>query len=198
VAKGTSIGYGLDQDKRPLEIYAKAPAQRTTIVHASGGDTITAFDGRAGWIAAPNIPLPVLPLTGGDLEGAKLDAQLAFPARIKQALGQWRVGVPAEIDDRDVLVVQGTGADGAIATLYFDAESGLLVRLMRYANSPVGRMPTQIDYSDYREVAGVKIPFRSTVTWLDGRENIELTEVQANAAIDGAKFARPAPPVPTR
>ena len=194
VAKGTSIGYGLDQEKRPLEIYAKAPAQRTTIVHASGGDTVTVVDGRAGWIAAPNIPLPVLPLTGGDLEGAKLDAQLAFPARIKQALGQWRVGVPAEIDDRDVLVVQGTGADGAIATLYFDAESGLLVRLMRYANSPVGRMPTQVDYSDYREVAGVKIPFRSTVTWLDGRENIELTEVQANAPIDAAKFARPTPP----
>ncbi len=81
----------------------------------------------------------------------------------------------------------------AIATLYFDSESGLLVRLVRYANSPVGRIPTQYDYSDYRDVAGVKMPFRWTLTWLDGRENVELSEVQPNAAIDAAKFAKPAP-----
>ena len=193
VAKGTSVGYGLTQDKRPVEIYAKSPAQRTTIVHAENGDTITTYDGRAGWIAAPNIPLPVLPLTGGDLEGAKLDAELTFPVRIKQALGQWRVGNQAEIDDREVQVVQGTTGGGAIATLYFDAESGLLVRQLRYAASPVGRMPTQIDYSDYREVSGVKIPFRYTVLWLDGRENFEITDVQANASVDAAKFAKPAP-----
>jgi photosynthetic reaction center cytochrome c subunit len=194
-AKGTSVGYGLNQDKRPVEFYAKAPGQRTTIVHAENGDTITTYDGRAGWIAAPNIPVPVLPLTGGDLEGAKLDAELAFPTRIKQALGQWRVGPQSEIDDHEVQVVQGTSGGEAFATLYFDAESGLLVRQLRYASSPVGRMPTQIDYSDYREVSGVKIPFRWTVLWLDGRENFELTEVQANATIDAAKFAKPAPPV---
>ena len=79
------------------------------------------------------------------------------------------------------------------ATLYFDAESGLLVRQLRYASSPVGRMPTQIDYSDYREVSGVKIPFRWTVIWLDGRESFELTDVQANAAVDAAKFSKPSP-----
>jgi photosynthetic reaction center cytochrome c subunit len=194
VVKGTSVGYGLTQDKRPVEIYAKAPGQRTTIVHAESGDTITSYDGRAGWIAAPNLPVPVLPLTGGDLEGVKLDAELTFPSRIKQALGQWRVGPQSEIDDREVQVVQGTSGGEAFATLYFDAESGLLVRQLRYASSPVGRMPTQIDYSDYREVAGVKIPFRWTMLWLDGRENFEATEVQANAAIDAAKFAKPAPP----
>jgi len=195
VAKGTSVGYGLNQDKRPVEFYAKAPGQRTTIVHAESGDTITTYDGRAGWIAAPNIPVPVLPLTGGDLEGAKLDAELTFPTRIKQALSQWRVGPQSEIDDHEVQVVQGTSGGEAFATLYFDAESGLLVRQLRYASSPVGRMPTQIDYSDYREVSGVKIPFRWTVLWLDGRENFELTEVQANTAIDATKFAKPAPPV---
>jgi hypothetical protein len=100
---------------------------------------------------------------------------------------------PIRNDDREVQVVQGTSG-GKIATLYFDAESGLLVRQLRYASSPVGRMPTQIDYSDYREVSGVKIPFRWTMLWLDGRESFEATEVQANAAIDAAKFAKPAPP----
>jgi photosynthetic reaction center cytochrome c subunit len=191
VAKGTSVGYGLVAEKRPVEIFAKATGQRTTIVHTENGDSTTAYDGRSGWIAAPQLPLPVLPLTGGDLDGARLDADLTFPARLKQALSQWRAGPPSDIDDHDVQVVQGTSAGGAIATLYFDAETGLLARQVRYTNSPVGRIPTQIDYSDYRDVAGVKMPFKWTVTWLDGRENFELTEVQPNVPVDAAKFARP-------
>jgi photosynthetic reaction center cytochrome c subunit len=67
------------------------------------------------------------------------------------------------------------------------------LRLMRYANSPVGRIPTQVDYSDYRDVAGVKIPFRWTLAWLDGKESFEMAEVQPNAPIDPVKFAKPAP-----
>ena len=195
VAKGTSSGYGPESGKRAIEIYAKAPGQRTTIIHTDNGDNTTSCDGRSGWIAGPLQPVAVLALTGGELEGVKLDAAaLSFPGRLKQALGQWRVGSPGIIDDRKVTVVQGTTAGGAIATLYFDPETGLLVRLRRFAASPVGRIPTQYDFSDYREVAGVKMPFRWTMTWLDGRENVELSEVQVNVAIDAAKFAKPAPP----
>jgi len=75
--------------------------------------------------------------------------------------------------------------------LYFDSESGLLIRRVRYSDSVVGRTPTQIDYSDYRDVAGVKMPFRLIVSWLDGKETFELTEIQANVAVDAARFARP-------
>ena len=135
-------------------------------------------------------------LSGSALEGAKLEAELSFPARIKQTLTKWRIGFPAIINDREVQVVQGNAAGGAIATLYFDTESGLLVRLVRYSESVVGRTPTQMDYADYREVSGIKIPFRWTVTWLDGRENFQLSQVQPNAPIDVARFAKPAPPVP--
>jgi hypothetical protein len=195
VAKGVAVGYGPEAEKRPVEIYGRVSGQLTTIIHTSGGDNITAFDGRNAWVSAPFRPVPVLALTGHDLDGAKLDANLSFPAQIKQALTKWRVGPPAAISNRDVQVVQGTSAGGANATLYFDAESGLLLRQVRYADSPVGRLPTQIDYSDYREVAGVKMPFRWTTTWLDGRENFELSEVQPNVAIDAARFTRPPAPV---
>ena len=196
IAKGTSLGYGLDAEKRPVEIFAKAPGQRTMIVHSPSGEDTTSYDGRSGWmagpqIAGPGIPVPVLALSGGDLEGVKLDAELSFPARIKQTLGQWRVGRPSEIDDNEVQVVQGVSSGGALATLYFDQKTGLLLRLMRYTTSTVGRFPTQVDFSDYRDVAGVKMPFRWTVTWLDGRQKFELTEVQANVPIDSAKFAKP-------
>src|SRR5437867_4241661 len=125
VARGTSAGYGPEGDQRPVEIFAKAPGQRTTIIHTLNGDSITTYDGRAGWIAAPLRPLPVMALSGSALEGAKLEAELSFPARIKQTLTKWRIGFPAIINDREVQVVQGNAAGGAIATLYFDTESGL-------------------------------------------------------------------------
>ena len=194
VARGISIGYGPEGEKRPVEIFARAPGQLTRIIQTASGDSTTTYDGRSAWIAAPHRPVAVVSLTGHDLDGAKLDAALAFPGGIKQALTKWRVGFAATINDREVQVVQGTSTSGALATLYFDAESGLLVRQVRYADSPVGRIPTLIDYADYREVAGVKMPFRWTVAWLDGRDSFELEQVQPNVAIDAARFARPAAP----
>jgi photosynthetic reaction center cytochrome c subunit len=195
IANGTSSGYGPESAKRPIEIYAKAPNQRTMIIHTLNGDRTTAFDGKTAWMAVPFQPVPVLAATGGDREGIQLDAVLSFPGQVKQALGQWRVGRPGIIDDRRVQVVQGTGAGGFFATLYFDPQTGLLVRLRRYAASLAGRLPTQFDFSDYREVSGVKMPFKWTMTWLDGRENVELSEVHTNVPMDQATFGKPAPPV---
>ena len=191
VAKGTSVGYGPEGTPRAVEIYARAPGQRTTIIHTMNGDNITAIDGRNGWTAVPLKPLPVMQLTGSALEGAKLDAALSFPGHIKELFTRWRVGFSTTINDRDVQVVQGTGAGGLLATFYFDSDSGLLVRLIRYSESVVGRTPTQIDYSEYRDVAGVKIPFKWTMSWLDGKENFEVKEVQPNVAVDAAKFGKP-------
>jgi outer membrane lipoprotein-sorting protein len=193
VATGTSAGYGPENEPRPTEIYAR-PGQRTTIIHTSAGDAATAYDGRAGWIAAPFRPVAVLALSDQDIDGLKLDADLAFPSNIRQALAKWRVGLPGVIDDREVQVVQGTTAHGATATLSFDMETGLLRRQVRYVDSPVGRIATQIDYDEYREVAGVKMPVRWTVTWLDGRDVYEIKDVQPNVTIDAARFARPSAP----
>jgi photosynthetic reaction center cytochrome c subunit len=193
VAKGISVGYGPEGTDRPIEIYVKAPNQRTVIIHTLDGDSTTAYDGRAGWMAAPHKPVPVLPLTGGELDSVKLDSELAFPGRIKETLRDWRVGFTSEIDEKTVQVVQGT-AGGAFATFYFDDETGLLTRMVRYAGSRVGRLPTQIDYADYRDVSGVKFPFKFKVTWLDGLENVTLSDVQLNVPVDAAKFGKPAPP----
>ena len=199
VASGTYMGYD-DPEKSPLEIFANAQSQRTTIVHGQGGDTTTTLDGRNGWIAGPlsERPVPLLALTGQELDGVKLEAEIFFPARIKQALTNWRVGFPTEIDDHEVQVVQGTTAGGGTATLCFDDKTALLVRMVRFVESPVGRIVTQVDYSDYRDVAGVKVPFRWTVTWLNGRSHYELSTVQPNVRIDAAKFATPAPPANRR
>jgi len=187
VAKGTYDGYDT-HGKVPVEVFAKAPGQRTIIVHAPGGESTATYDGRAGWIAS-QLQLYTLPiaLTGGELAGAKLDAELSFPARIN-----WRADFPtATIDDHAVQVIQGPGTGPYPIKLYFDKQSGLLVRVVRSTETMVGPNPTEIDYADYREVSGVKMPFRWIVTWADGRSTIQLSRVQANAPIDAAKFAKP-------
>ena len=65
----------------------RRPISATTIVRSAGGDRTTVFDGRAGWLAAPHRPVPVLALAGADLDGLRIDAELAFPSRIKQIAG---------------------------------------------------------------------------------------------------------------
>lgn len=192
-AKGTYIGFD-DAEPSPLEILASASGQRSAIVHGLLGDTTTILDGRAGWIAAPptDRPVPLLMLTGQELEGVQLEAALFFPAGLKQALSNWRVGLPVLLGEREAVPVQGTTAGGGVATLTFDSETNLLLRLTRYAESPVGRLVSRIDYSDYHDVAGVQMPFRWTVSWLSGRSTFELTEVQPNVPVDPARFAMPA------
>jgi hypothetical protein len=175
----------------PVEIFAKGPDQHTTIVHLSAGDSVRTYNGRNGWMAGPDTPFPLMTLTGGNLDRARLEAMLSFPAGIRQAFSQWRVG-RVVMSDQEVQVVQATEAGQPVANLYFD-ESGLLVRLVRWTQTPVGFVPTQIDYADYREVAGVRIPFRRTVSQTYMQMIVELSEVQPNVPIDTARFARPAP-----
>src|SRR5262245_47975508 len=192
-AKGVSIEYGDVGKGDPAELYAKAPNQLVTIVHQREGDTSRVFDGQNGYFMLPLTVVQVYPWTGGAIQAAKLEAELIFPARIKQFLSNWRVSFPVTLDGRDVDVVQGTGPDNLLATLYFDKQSGLLSRLIHYRMSAVGRVATQIDFSDYRAVGGVMFPFKWSYAWVSGREEYTWTEAQANVAIDPAKFAKPVP-----
>jgi photosynthetic reaction center cytochrome c subunit len=195
IAKGTIEGFDTYHEKVPLDIYAAAPGKRTMISHTQNGNTTTVFDGRQGWMAAADKPVPLLPmLPGAELDGGKFDAELDFPANIKNSLTQWKTGFPVTtIDDRDVNIVQGTGAGKSRFKLFFDAKTGLLTRQVHYEDTLVGTVPIQVDYSDYRDVAGVKTPFHVVITWTDGQSIIQLNDVQANVAIDPAIFAKPAP-----
>jgi photosynthetic reaction center cytochrome c subunit len=200
VFKGTYEGYA--EPKAPVEIYVKAPNQRAMFVHTDAGDRTTAFDGNNGWMAAPaaDKPFPVIRYTGGELDGARLDAVLSFPAGIKQAITRSFVGTTS-IGDKNVTIVQGTANGGRSSVkLYFDEQSGLLVRQVRFSDTMIGRVPIQVDYSDYRDAAdtGVKLPFHVITTWTDGRSDVLLTSVETNVAIDAAKFSQPAPPAPRK
>jgi photosynthetic reaction center cytochrome c subunit len=192
VAKGTYEGYDTEQEARPMDIYSKAPGLRATVVHYRGADSTRTYDGHEAWIASPDKPVSLLAVTGGDLDSTRMDAIVGFPALLKQSYPRWRVGM-TQIDDKDVIVLQGMGPGRSPTNLYFDKQSGLLVRKTVFTNTMVGQVPTQIDYSDYRSVAGVKMPFSWIATWTDGQDTTKLTDVQANVPVDAARFATPAP-----
>src|SRR5579871_5632660 len=215
VGKGTSVGFGGFGGGGAVEIDAKAPDKRATIIlfkeETGRGDQIRTYDGLTGWVRTPLNVVGEYQLAGSDLDGYRFDAQLSFPGQIKQILTNLRTGPPTSIMDlpgpssqtslqedstlqnHSVDVVQGTGSRGLLVTLYFDKDTHLLLREIRYGAGPIGRVPTQIDYGNYKDVNGLKLPFRITYAWLDGRDAIELDSYKLNVPIDEKKFGRPAP-----
>jgi hypothetical protein len=193
-ATGTYLGFNTGGATVPIEIFSKAPDQRSTVVRVFDGDAVKTTDGRNAWAAEGWRQLPLMTFTGSNLVGARVEAMLAFPMVLQKAFSQWKVGA-VTIGDADVQVLQGTNPGQLPLNLYFD-DAGLLVRSVRWSSTPVGTVPTQTDYSDYRDVAGVKMPFRMVVTWTNGQNTIELKDVRPNVAIDAARFARPAPFTP--
>lgn len=192
VAKGTYEGFDTDHVPVPVELFAKTPDQRTTVIRAPFGEKVSTYDGRAAWMSSADRPLPLLQLTGGNLDSARVEALTAFPAQIRNAFSEWRIGATT-LQDRDVYIVQGRRSGQLPVNFYFDQESSLLIRMVRWNDTVVGLVPTQVEYDDYREVAGTRMPFRWVTTWTNGQATIALNSVEANVAIDAARFARPAP-----
>ena len=196
VARGTYAGFDTGGDRVPVEIVAKSPNQRAWVVRLFNGDSHRVFDGRSAWWAGPDSPAPLETLTSGNLDRYRLEALVAFPAGIKQAYSQWKAGLTL-IGDREVTILQGTNPGNGLlpVNFYFDEESGLLVRWVRWNQTPLAPVPTAVDYDDYRDVAGVKMPFKWTVSQTYMQMNIALSDVQPNVPVDAARFARPAPGV---
>jgi hypothetical protein len=191
VAKGTYEGFNTGGGPVPIEIFAAAPDKRAQVVQAPEGESTKTFDGREAWAAEPWRPLPLLMLTGGNLSGSRLEAIMQFPAGLQKAFAEWRVS-STELDSERVQILQGVNAGELPVNFYFD-QAGLLVRMVRWSRTASGVVPTQIDYSDYRDVAGVKMPFKMLMTWTDGQNTFTLSDIQANVAIPATRFNRPAP-----
>ena len=153
-------------------------------------DVISGFGGEA-WAAEGWRPMPLLQLTGGNLQGMQTETLVSFPSQIRRAYAKWVVA-NVRIDGKPYQLAQGTNPGQSPVNFYFD-EAGLLTRVVRWSRTLVGSVPSQMDFSDYRDVGGVKVPFETLLTWTDGQNTIKLTDVKLNVAIDAARFAKPAP-----
>jgi hypothetical protein len=187
IQKGTlTVG----SDRFPVEVLAKAPAKRVTTVRFPGGDSVTAINGDEGWLSTPGRAVHDMSLS--EVDAARMDADLFFPGSLKRIFKELRVEPQGQINGRGAYVLAGTRENLPPVQLYFDQQSGLLVRVLRFVETPLGRNPTEIDYADYREEGGLKTPFHWTVARPNGRFTIQIEQMQQNVPIEDDKFAKPA------
>jgi photosynthetic reaction center cytochrome c subunit len=175
----------------PVEVYSKAPDKRASVMHLQGGDSTTAFDGNRGWLSVPG---RVHVMSAAENDAARMDADLYLPVHLKTLYAKFSVDTGEKIDGHDTYLIVGRNEGQPPLRLYLDTESGLLLRLVRYAETPLGRNPTQIDYADYRDANGVKVPFRWTLARPGNRFTIQVERVEQNVPVDDSKFAPPPPP----
>jgi hypothetical protein len=186
VQKGTVTAFG--GEHFPVDVYSKAPDKRVSVMHLQGGDSVTAFDGKQGWLSVPG---RVHLMSAAENAAARIDADLYFPAHLKTLYQKFSVDSGEQIDGHDTYMVVGRTEGQPPLRLYMDKESGLLLRLVRYAETPLGRNPTQIDFADYRDANGVKVPFRWTLARPGNRFTIRVEQIQQNVSVDDSKFAVP-------
>lgn len=176
----------------PIDVYSKEPGERISLAHMPEGDSVTAFNGHEGWLGMQGRQMREM--HGSDLDGAAIDADLRLASHLKQMFTQTEVREGETIDAHATYEIVGQREGKPPIELYFDRQSGLLLRLVRYGETALGWLPTQIDYADYRDVDGVKIPYRWTLARPSGRFTIQIAEVKQNVPVDDAKFVKPAAP----
>ncbi len=192
VEKGNTEVMG---QKMAIEVYAKAPDKRASYMITPKGDSITAYNGSAGgWLGNPGRPIHDMSLA--EAAAASLDADLHFATDLKTIFTEIKPAPAAKIGDHTTNVLIGTRTNQPQVKLYFDQQSGLLIRMLRFSDTILGLMPTQIDYADYRDVNGVKTPFRWTLARPSGAFTIQIDSVQQNVPIEDGKFTRPPDPPP--
>src|SRR6266404_956509 len=189
VAKGTVTAFG-DQHMA-VELFAKAPDKRVSVMHMKEGESVTAYNGKVGWLSVPG-RVHIMNLQ--ESFGARMDADLAFAANVKSLYAKWETLPGEKIDGHDTWLVIGHKEGSPPLKLFLDQKSDLLLRLIRYIDSPLGYNPTQIDYADYRGVDNVKTPYQWTVARPGNRFTIQLEQLQQNVPVDDAKFVPPPPP----
>lgn len=120
-------------------------------------------------------------------------ADFLWPSNIEQRYLRLSGGRREKVGTQDAYVVQATTAGNRKERLFFDVQSGLLVRAVSLTETPIGPISDQIDFGDYREVNGVKVPFLIQHFGLDRRADftLKIAEVAHDVAVDDAKFAKP-------
>ena len=147
--------------------------------------------GREGWLKSG---AGVQELLGEQLGDQKLSFPLFSIVKLREQYSSFRLSGRDRIDDREVYVIAATRSDNRLERLYFDVENGLLRRRISYMRTLVGMIPQQVDFENYREVEGLKLPFTITMSFADrGSTPIvrQFTEIKFNVSVDESKFAKP-------
>ena len=172
------------------ETLKKAPDKVLATVSFNNGSNVNAYDGTTAWSKNQR---GTQAMTGPNLDQMKFVANFWRDLKLSDRYQQSRPGPKTKINGHDAYQVRGVVKGTRVQEqLFFDAESGLLLRRVTYQPTPMGAMPDQIDFDDYRTVDGVKVPFVLKTATPDSVGVRTYSDVKFNVPADDAKFAMPA------
>ena len=182
--KGSRIG--ADGVLVPEEVYQKAPDKLLTVTSYPNVVFSNGYNGTAGWGHSSRDG--ATPLPDQLLAQLKRDAVFYKELKTQEIYSSLTLLGKASVRDADAYVIQATPADGPAEKLFFDVRTGLLVRRYTESDTPLGKLPLQVDYEDFREVDGIKQPF--LIHWsFPGRVwGRKIDEIKQNVPLDDAKF----------
>jgi hypothetical protein len=168
----------------PIEVYEKAPDKRIVIA----GDISHAYDGKIAWTGDRS---GVRELAGDELAEIKREAIFNRLANVKQTLTRINIlGIEA-VNGRECHVAGAATSDGRFEKLYFDKNTGLLTRSQTIYRTILGSVPETTDFSDYRRVNGLKLPFKTTRSMPPFVVTRQFVEIKQNVSIDDSRFTNP-------
>ena len=182
---------GRDFPAQQIEISSKAPGMQVIATRVGQADNLLGYSGASsGWARAGNgAPRD---LRRAEYDGTRLEDAFNLPAQLKQMLLEPKMEHPEIFKSREVYVVSGKTQNLPMVKAYFDKDSGMLARLVYFVDTPFGPYPTQIEYGDYRDVGGRKVPFNWVISQTRNREFTWAMQDVKAVAVEDAKFARPA------
>jgi len=152
--------------------------------------TARAYDGTAAWSLNAD---KVRNLEGIEAAAVALAADMVLPLQVKDRYQGLTVRAYSRIDGKDVIAMQGRPSPIASETLFVDRTTGQLLRRSISLITPLGRLPMQIDYSDFRAVGGVTLPYAIKMTDWESITDLKISDVTLNPKIDPSRFAKPVP-----
>ena len=181
---------GKQYPAQQIEIDSKASGVGLLVTKAGQNDNLLAYGANGGWAKAGNGD--ARDLRKAEADGTMLEDPFNLPAQLKQVLIAPAMDHPEVLRGREVYVVTGHTKNLPLVKAYFEKETGMLDRLVYYNDTLFGRYPTQIDYGDFRDVMGRKVPYQWVISQTRNREYTYAMQAVRAAAVDDAKFAKPA------
>jgi hypothetical protein len=177
----------------PFETYQKAPDKSLDVLTRPGNVVVNVgFDGAAGWLQGPR---GLRDITGAQLAQMRRDADFYSDLHMRERYREMAVAGREKVGERDAYVIVSRVSDKRTERLYFDAQTGLLLRVAATTETPLARLPEETVFEDYREVDGVRLPFTVRVSYVDPfiGWTRKVAEVKHNVPLEDSKFAKPAP-----
>ena len=185
--KATVATVGRGQIAQAVEIDIELPdrlAQRATV---GGAEIVQVIDRDRGWAVAPG---RIIDMPPANLENARKQVATLGPLKVPEAEAPRKTIGLETIGGRTFVVVESLGARH-LERLYFDMQTGLLYKRAGDTHTPLGDYPYENVYEDYRDIDGVKVPFRTISRSTNDSTSYTFSEIRFNQPIDPARFERP-------